>query len=162
MSYIPNPPNVIADLYGALATVAAITIALQTPVALKCFDECAELSKKEKNAKRRGESTDFVLKERRDLLVRQLILNAPAIFVNVLVLITWGYVGLHYRPIDEPEWLYILPWYALGIAALFLIMVVLYSLATLYYQRRTVLVFSSVVAAVLLLAIIGAGIYVHP
>jgi hypothetical protein len=37
--------NVLADLYGALATVVAVTIALQQQVVAQCFDECQEFSK---------------------------------------------------------------------------------------------------------------------
>ncbi len=159
---MPNTPNVIADLYGALAAVAAITTALQTPVALQCFTECEAFLKKVKSAKQKRNDTAFVPSERRDLLVRHLILNAPAILVNVLVIGTWGYVGLHYRPTGEAKWLYILPWYALGIAALFLIMVVLYALFTLFSQRRAVRVILAALAVILFLVIIGVGIYVNP
>lgn len=75
--------NVLADLYGTLATVVAVTIALQQQAVAKCFDECQEFSKKVKNTKNRQESMSFVPEERRVLLISQLRVNAPAIFVNI-------------------------------------------------------------------------------
>ena len=45
--------NVLADLYGTLATVVAVTIALQQQVVAQCFTECKEFSKKVKDTKER-------------------------------------------------------------------------------------------------------------
>ena len=104
----------------------------------------------------------FVPEERRALLISQLRVNAPAIFVNLLIIVPWGYVGLRYRPIDEPAWLYILPWYGLCAAAFFLMMVVLYSFVSLYFQRRTVIVLIVTVSILITLAIIGTGIFIKP
>jgi hypothetical protein len=123
-----------ADLYGTLATVLAVTIALQQQVVAQCFTECKEFSKKVKDTKKRQESMSFVPEERCVLLISQLRVNAPVIFVNLLIILPWGYVGLRYRPIDEPQWLYILPWYGLCSAAFFLMMVVLYSFISLYLR----------------------------
>jgi len=154
--------NVLTDLYGTLATVVAVTIALQQQVVAQCFTECKEFSKKVKDTKERQESMSFVPEERRVLLIKQLRVNVPAILVNVLILLPWGYVGLRYRPIDEPEWLYILPWYGLCGAAFFLIVVVLYSLVSLYFQRTTVIVLTVTVSILVTLAIIGTGIFIRP
>jgi len=154
--------NVLGDLYGALAAVAAITTSLQAPAAYQCFDDCSKYLEEVKTAKRKNEGISLLPNKRAAVIKKHLVLNAPAMLVNASVIVTWGYVGLRFRPVDESKWLYVVPWCALGIAALWLILVVLYSLCSLFEARRLTNRILGAIAIILLLAIIGAGLYVNP
>jgi len=158
-----NQSNILADLYGTLATVLAVTIALQQQVVANCYDECKQFSHMLEDAQQRQENLSSLFKERKKILIQQIRVNVPAILVNALIIVPWGYVGLRYRPTDEPSWLYILPFYGICSAAAFLFIVVVFSLASLYFERRRrLLVVTIIVSTLIFLFIIAAGILIRP
>ena len=157
-----NQSNILADLYGTLATVLAVTIALQQQVVASCFDECKQFSHKIEDAQQRQENLSSLFKERKKILIQQIRVNVPAVLVNALIIVPWGYVGLRYRPTDEPSWLYILPFYGICSAAAFLFIVVVFSLVSLYFERRILLIVTIIVSTLIFLFIIAAGILIRP
>lgn len=97
-----------SGLYGALANVAAITIALQSIVSLLPLQRAIDLESKT-DTPGTGEYNDAKNAARRDFCVN-LILCLIAFIINVAVLASWFKVGV-YDP-DLSQWEYWVPWFA--------------------------------------------------
>ena len=123
--------SVLTDLYSALATVAAITTAIQTPIALDAFNKCsakvAVLDPADKHETEYGN----VKRERGTLAWQNGLPNIPPNVVNAFVLIPWGYLVYNARGVPD-AWLYFLPWLGVAIVALFLFLLVVASILALW------------------------------
>jgi hypothetical protein len=105
-----------SGLYGALATVAAITTALQAAVGLTPLNDFSDLRRKMDDSSRGQPAYD---KARSDAVTRLragILLNAPAAVVNAAVLLSWVGLGIF-----QCGWVLWLPWIAVLAAALFLL-----------------------------------------
>ncbi len=117
--------NILSDLYPSLASVAAITTSLQVPIALQTINECQRLREEIKKAPDNTQKKNNALRSRKGVVIKLSSLNLPATIVNAVVIATWGYlVTYHAR---DHFWLYWWPWFAVLIAAVFLLGVVLFA-----------------------------------
>src|SRR5215469_15936435 len=134
----------LTDLYSALATVAAITTALQTPIALASFNECSEkvaiLDPTDEHETEYGN----VKRERGTLAWKNSLPNIPPNVVNAFVLIPWGYL-IYTEPVPSHEWVYFLPWLGVAIVALFLFLLVVASIMALWTRWLRAAVASAIV-----------------
>jgi hypothetical protein len=102
-------------LYAALATVAAITSALQGSAALGCTTRVTQLegafdaSRPNTNERQRAKADG---KGSRTGIV---VLNVASAVVSAAVLVAWGDVVFGRMPCD---WVFIVPWCAIGASAL--------------------------------------------
>lgn len=108
--------NVDAGLYGALATVAAITTALQAAVGLIPLSDSSEIRHR-KEASSPGQPEYDKAKEDAGIRLRSaILLNVPVLLVNSAVLASWLGIG-----IVHAGWALWVPWVAVVVAAVFLV-----------------------------------------
>src|SRR5512139_527580 len=110
-----------SNLYSALATVAAITTALQGAVALSPLNESSSIGcmKKESSAgEHEWSKAKEEAKQRRN---NSIVLNIPVLAVNITVLISWQGLGLLCA-----RWELLMPWFAVAGSALFLLLCAAY------------------------------------
>ena len=107
--------SVDTGLYSAVATVAAITTALQAAVGLVPLNDSADIGRRMESSSRGEPARD---KARTDAGIRlrtAILLNIPAVTVNAAVLASWLGLG-----IIHARWVLWLPWAAVVAAAVFL------------------------------------------
>ncbi len=118
----------VPELYAAMASVAAITTALQAAVALQFFGEASRLAEESAKAapNTAGASESRVAAGR--VKRGALLLNSPAILVNASVIASWGgsFLGA------TVSWVLLVPWVAIGVAGLFLGAIAFYSIRKLH------------------------------
>jgi len=108
-------PSVDPSLYGALATVAAITTALQAAVGLTPLNDSSDIRRRMAASSPGLSAYDRAKTDAESRLRADVLLNLPALSVNGAVLASWCGLGiLHAR------WVLWLPWAAVVLAAIFL------------------------------------------
>lgn len=107
--------SVDPGLYGALATVAAITTALQAAVALIPLNDSADIGRQMGSSSPGQAAYDKAQEDAGARLRAAILLNVPAVMVNVAVLASWLGLG-----IIHARWVLWLPWAAVVTAAVFL------------------------------------------
>ncbi len=107
--------TVNAGLYGALATVAAITTALQAAVGLTPLSDSSDIRRRKEGSSPGQPTYDKAKEDAGTRLQAAILLNVPALVVNGAVLASW--VGLG---ILQDGWALWLPWAAVVAAAVFL------------------------------------------
>ena len=153
--------NELTDLYPALATVAAITTAIQTPIVLGTFSECSvkvtDLDPTNRGSVKYGNAE----RERGSVARKNIFLNFPATVVNAFAIIPWGYlVYSHRAPADE--WLYFLPWLGVAVAALFLFLLVASSILALWTRWGPAAVAAIIVAAIAIWLMVAREFHAWP
>ena len=94
-------------VYGALATVAAVTAALQAAAVFALYPEAGLLEDRHAGATPDTQAMTDVVRDAKLYRRRVMILNSPMAFINALVLAAWGDVVFARMPSD---WVYIVPW----------------------------------------------------
>lgn len=106
MNSAPEP----LDLYTALATVAAITTALQASAALAPVTQVGHLEERHRTASPGSQELSDVKADARKAKKAALWLTVPASLVNGVVLVAWGAVTFR-APWD---WVLVAPWGAVA------------------------------------------------
>jgi non-ribosomal peptide synthetase component F len=94
-------------VYGALATVAAVTAALQAAAVFALYPEAGLLEERNDAAAPGTMAETDVRRDAKHYRTRVVILNSPMALINALVLLAWGDVVFCRIPSD---WIYIVPW----------------------------------------------------
>lgn len=152
--------SALTDLYGALATVAAITTAIQTSIALDAFNKCSEkvalLDPTDKHEAAYGN----VIRERVTFAWQNGLPNIPPNVVNAFVLIPWGYLVYNAREADV--WLYFLPWLGVAIVALFLFLLVVTSILALWTRWVRAALASVIVGSIAIWLMLAGEYHIWP
>ena len=145
----------LSDLYPAMAAVAAITTAIQTPIALDAFNKCSK--RVADLGTTPGEKTyEQANSERLSVALSSGFPNFPATVVNAFVIIPWGYL-VYSHPVPVDEWLYFLPWLGVAVAALFLFLIVASSIFALWTQGWLWPVVAAFILGILAIWLMVAG-----
>jgi hypothetical protein len=123
---LPDCSDVDPGVYGALATVAAITTALQSVVAILPLQRSMELGDLTDNPVQGTAIYNDAKKAARRDFWRHGMLNAVAVLINGCVLAAWFKVGVYAARPDQ--WEYWLPWCAVAVGALALTITAVLSL----------------------------------
>lgn len=124
----------IFALYGALAAVAAITTALQAAVALLPLGQYDNVYERKRNSVPDDQAYNDALVDAKRYYRQGWILNIGAVVVNAAVLVSWGYVAM--RPVGGHSWFLQLPFYAVAVAAIYLLAVAILGLFRLRRIRN--------------------------
>ena len=95
------------EVFGALATVAAVTAALQAAAVFALYPEAGLLEDRGAVATPGSQALTDLRRDARLYRTRVLILSSPMAAINALVLAAWGDVVLCRMSSD---WIYIVPW----------------------------------------------------
>jgi hypothetical protein len=123
--------GVDSGLYGALATVAAITTALQAAVALVPLNDSADIKRRKDSSASGLPEYERAKSDAGARLRTAVLLNIPAAAVNAAVLASWGGIGIF-----QARWVLWLPWVAVASAAVFLLACAVVGAWKLNAQRR--------------------------
>jgi hypothetical protein len=116
----------IFALYGALAAVAAITTALQAAVALVPLGQYDNVYERKRNSIPGDQAYNDARLDAKRYYRQGWILNIGTVIVNAAVLVSWGDVAL--KPVKGPSWFLQLPFYAVAVAAIYLLTVAILGL----------------------------------
>ena len=123
--------SVDSGLYGALATVAAITTAIQAAVALVPLNDSADIKRRKESSTRGAADYARAETDAGTRLRTAVLLNIPAAGVNAAVLVSWAGIGIFCA-----RWVLWLPWIAVAVAAVFLLVCAAVGAWKLNAQRR--------------------------
>ncbi len=105
-------------VFGALATVAAVTAALQASAVFALYPGAEQLEDRHDNADPGSQEMTDVKKDAKLYRARVVILNSPLAVINALVLAAWGDVVFVRMSTD---WVFVAPWVGVLVAWLFLV-----------------------------------------
>jgi hypothetical protein len=121
-------------LYGALAAVAAITTALQAAVALLPLGQYDVVNERRRRSSPGQQAYNDAVVDAKRYHRAGWLLNVGAVGVNAAVLASWGYVV--FRPVSGGSWFLRVPFYAVAIAATYLLVVAAVGLSRLHGIRH--------------------------
>lgn len=107
-----SPPDPVA-IYGALATVAAVTAALQASAVFALYPDAGQLEARHDAADPGTQAMTEVTHDAKLYRTRLIILNSPMALINALVLAAWGDVVFARMAVD---WVFVAPWVGVLVA----------------------------------------------
>jgi hypothetical protein len=116
-------------LFGALASVAAITTALQAAVALQPLSVLMDTRQRKRRSTRGEIDYNNARSDAKRAAWTALWLNIPATLVNAAVMLSWWRLAVA-KP-DLEQWHYWLPWAAVTVASVFLLFVAVITMVAL-------------------------------
>jgi hypothetical protein len=114
---VSNVPSRSFELYAALATVAAITAALQASATFTPITQVERLEERHSDASPGTQAMTDVRADAKKAEKAAMWLTLPAALVNGVVLVAWGAVALDRSTLD---WVLVAPWAAVTAVSLFL------------------------------------------